>query len=58
MANLTSSSIVDGGTIEASHITVLYDVFTGAATYDNISLSGTSSNATSAISASYATTST
>ena len=51
MANLTSSSIVDGSTIEASHITALYDVFTGAATYDNISLSGTSSYA---LTASYA----
>ena len=54
MANLTSSSIVDGGTIEASHITALYDVLTGATTYDNIDIAGSASNA---VSASYASTS-
>lgn len=57
MANLTSSSIATGGTIEASHITALYDVLTGAATYDNISVAGTASIATSAVSASHAVTS-
>ena len=57
MANLTSSSIANGGTIEASHITALYDVLTGAATYDNISVAGTASIATSAVSASHSVTS-
>ena len=51
MADLTSSSIVDGGTIEASHITALYDALTGTTVYDNISVTGTSSFA---LTASYA----
>ena len=51
MANLTSSSITDGGTIEASHITALYDALTGTTVYDNIAVTGTSSFA---LSASYA----
>jgi hypothetical protein len=43
MADLISSSIVDGGTVEASQITALYDTFTGTTTYDNISIVGTAS---------------
>jgi len=58
MANLDSSSIANGGTIEASHITNLYDALTGTTTYDNILLVGTASVASSAVSASYASTST
>jgi len=54
MANLTSSSIANGSTIEASHITALYDVFTGAATYDNISIAGNVASASYALTASYA----
>lgn len=53
MANLDSSSIANGGTIEASHITNLYDALTGTTTYDNISLVGTASVASTAVSASY-----
>ena len=48
MADLISSSIVDGGTVEASQITALYDTFTGATTYDNISIVGTASYSTTA----------
>ena len=48
MADLISSSIIDGSTIEASHITALYDALTGTTTYDNISVAGTSSYATTA----------
>lgn len=48
MADLTSSSIVESAVIEASHITTLYDTFTGATTYDNISIVGTASYATTA----------
>ena len=51
MANLTSSSITDGGTIQAAHITALYDALTGTTVYDNIAVTGTSSFA---LSASYA----
>lgn len=57
MANLDSSSISNGGTIEASHITNLYDALTGTTTYDNISIQGDVSSATSssyALTASYA----
>jgi hypothetical protein len=54
MANLTSSSIANGSTIEASHITALYDVLTGAATYDNISITGNIVSASYALTASYA----
>jgi len=63
MADLTSSSIVESAVIEASHITALYDTFTGTTTYDNISIIGTASYATTAsyvlnaLSASYASTS-
>ena len=48
MADLISSSIVDGGTVEASQITALYDTFTGTTTYDNISIVGTASYSTTA----------
>lgn len=48
MADLTSSSIVESAVIEASHITALYDTFTGTTTYDNISIIGTASYATTA----------
>jgi len=48
MADLISSSIVDGGTVEASQITALYDTLTGTTTYDNISIVGTASYSTTA----------
>ena len=48
MADLISSSLVDGGTVEASQITALYDTFTGTTTYDNISIVGTASYSTTA----------
>lgn len=53
MANLTSGSILTGNIISASDITTLYDVFTGAQTYENINIpTGSIFNSTSA---SYAT---
>lgn len=53
MANLTSGSILTGNIISSSDITTLYDVFTGAQTYDNINIpTGSIFNSTSA---SYAT---
>ncbi len=48
MADLISSSIIDGGTVEASQITALYDTLTGTTTYDNISIVGTASYSTTA----------
>jgi len=51
MANLDKSNIVNGGTIESSHLTDVYDALTGVTVYDNISTTGTSSYA---ITASYA----
>ena len=51
MANLDKSNILNGGTIESSHLTDVYDALTGVTVYDNISTTGTSSYA---ITASYA----
>jgi len=56
MANLDKSNIINGQTIEASHITDVYDALTGVTTYSNISLTGTSSYADNALSSSYAVT--
>ena len=56
MANLDKSNIINGQTIEASHITDVYDALTGVTTYSNISLTGTSSHADNALSSSYAVT--
>lgn len=47
MANLDSSNVVNGNTISASDITALYDTLTGATTYDNIDIQGSSSYAES-----------
>ena len=48
MTNLDKSNIINGQTIEASHITDVYDALTGVTTYSNISLTGTSSYADNA----------